>query len=184
MTMWHRYWWFLPLLLAGCASTPQQERDVATPYSEPAADCREINGQYHAKPQSVAGIEVPQRPLLAIMLLPYDAVLEQAASVALHLQPDGVLEVTAYSVDGSPLQARRYPADSGAFSCEEGELQLVTARMRGDGATGYDWQRMALRRTESGAVMLRKGGLFSGMLLLLFPMSLSSGDWFVFAPLE
>lgn len=184
MKMWHWCWWFLPLLLAGCTTTTEQEQGVPTPYSEPAGDCREINDHYHASPQSVAGIEVPQRALLAIMLLPYEAALEQAASVALQLEPGGALEVSAYAADGTLMQARRYPADSGVFSCEEGELQLVTARLQGDGETGYDWERIVLRRTEAGSLMLRKGGLFSGMLFILFPMSLSSGDWFVFAPLE
>jgi len=180
------YWWclLLPLLLPGCAATPEQEQDVPAPYSDPAGDCREINDHYHATPQSVAGLESPQRPLLAIMLLPYQAKLEQAGSVALKLEPGGPLKVSAYAADGTLMLARSYPAGSGVFSCEEGQLQLVSAQIHGDSEAAFDWEKMVLRRTESGSLMLRKGGLFSGMLFMLFPMSLSGGDWFVFAPLE
>jgi hypothetical protein len=80
------------------------------------------------------------------------------------------------------LAKHRYAADSGVFDCDEGQLEFYPRKLGAGDSAGVGWERVVLRKAEDGSLILRKGGLFSGLVFMVFPMSVSTGDWYLFKP--
>lgn len=173
------------LLIAGCSSTPQRSDPYSLPqYAEPDGQCRDINGRYNALPHSVGKTQGDTRPLLALTLLPPQQSLAQSAKVVVDVGEDHSLQVMALGDDNKLLAKRRYDAGSGVFECKDSRLEFHPRKLAAGDSDGINWDTVVLRRTEDGSLFLRKGGLFSGLVFMVFPMYVSTEDWYQFKPVE
>lgn len=170
------------LLLAGCSTTAQRGESESPPqYAESDSQCRDIAGSYQAVPHPLGPQQQETRALLAMTLLPPHDRLEQTREVILKPGDDGSWQVQALGSDSVLLAKQRYAADSGVFSCDDGQLAFHPDKLPAR-AAGIPWDRLILRKTEDGSLMLRKGGLFSGLIFMVFPMSISTDNWYLFKP--
>lgn len=183
-TTWLRMVLVLPLLwLAGCTtSAERQESEPPLLYTEPDSRCFDINGSYSAMPHALGDTTADERPLLAQTLLPATAPLERAKTVQLQMSEAGTLHVIAYDEDGEPLLKHHYTGESDVFECDDGQLKFYRMRLDDEASAGINWDEMVLRKTQDGSLMVRKGGLLSGMIFLVFPMYVSTDDWYQFKP--
>lgn len=171
------------LLLSACSTSPQRTEPYSLPqYAEADSQCRDVTGSYNAVPHSLGKTEKAARPLLALTLLPAQDSLDSTNRITLKREDDGSLEVMAQGSDGRVLAKRRYAADSGVFECEDGNLEFYPRKLGRDSSAGIDWETVVLRKTEDGSLLLRKGGLFSGLVFMVIPMYVSTKDWYLFKP--
>lgn len=174
----------LPLLgLAGCSTMAEKPDPYAMPeYAEPDKQCRDIAGRYKAVPHPVGELE-ETRPMLALSLLPDGPRLNESVAVELSLDEAGAMQVSAYGADGALLAKQVHLADSGIFECDEGQLRFFPQKLDPAAETAA-WETTVMRKTVDGSLMLRKGGLFSGLAFMLMPMTLTTDDWYLFKPVE
>lgn len=170
------------LLLTGCSTTPERVDPYALPeYAEPDKACHDLTGRYRALPHVLGEGQQDERPLLAQTLLPEEETLSAATTVELVIGNDASLWVRADSEDGKHLASRRYAVDSGVFECDDGQLEFYPQAL-GEKTAGVGWEKVILRKTTDGSLMLRKGGLFSGLVFMVLPMYVSTEDWYLFKP--
>jgi len=170
------------LVLTACTTTPERGEPYSPPqYAEPDSQCRDIVGSYNARPHPLSSEERETRPLLAMTLLSPHPRLDQSQRVELKRGKDGSWQVLALGGDGALLSKQRYGADSGVFLCDDGQLHFHSDKVDAR-PEGIPWETLVLRKTTDGSLMVRKGGLFSGLVFMVFPLSLSTDDWYLFKP--
>jgi hypothetical protein len=183
LSKWIKVIRLLPLvLLTACSTTQEQPDPYALPeYAEPDSLCRDISGSYMAQPHPLAEAEQEPRPLLAQTLLAATVRLDNASRVELKMTEAGVMHVLAYDSNGALLAKQQHTEESGAIECDEGQLKFYPPQLNGV-AKGIGWDKVVLRKTADGSLMLRKGGLFSGLIFMVVPVAVSTEDWYLFKP--
>lgn len=173
----------MALLLSACSMAPERSDPYTLPqYAEPDSRCRDLAGSFSAARHPMGEQKPDTKPLLALTLLPMQPNLDQAERVELAPGADGSFQVMALGADGRLLAKQRYATGSGVFECDDGQLKFHPHKLGDAKPAGISWETVVLRRTEDGSLMLRKGGLFSGLTFLVFPMYVSTDDWYLFKP--
>lgn len=168
-------------LLAACSTASERPDPYTLPqYAEADPLCRDVSGRYRAAPQPFGQVR-EERPLLAHTLLSAEVELSQVTQVELALSAAGEMQVLAFDANGGLVAKQRHRADSGVFECDSGQLLFYPEQLPRRGE-GVPWNKVVLRKTVDGSLMLRKGGLFSGLVFLVAPMTFSTEDWYLFKP--